>query len=639
MDFFKTEQKLSDGIGISITRAIYKAIDHKQPETVQKLVDFTSKILAETFETKIDVFSQFISIPSYYYFKGYTSGNYVNLGIDASQNLTDLIRFACVFSLEKSVSLEEVKKRNQFVYLTFKGYSQLFYQIINNRDFKTFEKVIDKYRLAYPHDNLKYPKYLLNKNLDERRIKEEFHDDIQEYRKLSDFHRRIKFASLCWLWFLYDKSQISKDDLLKFTNHISFKHLDTNDLIKDLIFYNTYNLEKFDWNRWDYIERKELQVYSPPQPEDWLTFGFALFSLKEFNPYNFKYENIENTELTRWLPEKLNKCFNKITDEKEKWLDVNWPEKERQPNEDTIKTNIEKILTPFKNLKRRYEKSVDLAILNQTLSEDKVNSFKKGVYNAFYKNSAIREAFEIFKNIELTSNIENHDKEIIGIDTYFTNAKMMFVEDSYQFIYGTDDWGAIIAREIDNRFVDRILPLKPEKKYSDLNKAIKESIEIISQNNYKVDLIIIGSNLSYTDKGLMNNPDFTPSWQLKGKRESVFDVGYLKEIPILSIFSEKFENKVLICDFKNFVKAKEWNTENNYQKSLEIDVKMLTNDQALKVYEENPEEWTKNKDGIKLDKEEALEIIKLNVHIKIYYEILFELLEIEACEICTIDEN
>jgi hypothetical protein len=639
MAFFNTEQKLSDGIGRSITRAIYKAIDYKETESVQPLVDFIRKTLFNTFKSKHDVYSQFISIPSYYYFKGYTSGNFVNIGIDAAKCLTDLVRYACIISLEKAESLNEVKKVNQTVALTFTGYSQLLYQIINNRDFKTFEKVIDCYRLAYPHAKMNIPKYLQTKNLNKFEIEEKYQEDIQEYRKLSDFHRRIKFACLSWLWFLYDKSQISHEELLKFTNLITFKHLDTKDLLKDLIFYNTYSQEKFDWNRWDYVERKELQVYSPPQPEDWLTFGFALYSLKNFNLYGFKYEQIENTELTKWLPEKLDKWFKKILDEKEKWVAINWPEKERRPADKDLSINIEKILTPFKNLKRRYEKSIDSVILHQDLSVEKINTFKEGIYKAFYKNSAVKEAFDIFKNIEFSESISNQEKDIIGINTNFTKGKMMFVEENHQHIYGTDDFGATIAREIDNRFIEKVINLKSIKQQSNLNTAIEESLKEISQKGFTPNLIIIGSNLSYNDKGLMSNKDFTPSWEQKGERESVFDVGFLKDIPILSIFSNDFDNKVLVCDFNSFIKATEWNTDNNYNQVLDIQVKTLEDDEAQNIYDRNPKEWKVNADGIELDKKEALELIKLSMQIMIFYEILFEILEIEAFEIYHIDDN
>ncbi len=426
---------------------------------------------------------------------------------------------------------------------------------------------------------------------------------------------------------------------MKFTTHISFERVETKDLINDLIFFNTYSLEKFDWNRWDYLERQELKVYSPPQPEDWLTFGFALYCLKDFNPYNFKYEFVENTELTRWLPDKLNKCFNKIKEEKEKWLEVNWLEKERRPDDATINVGIEKILTPFKNLKRRYERSVNTVILNQDLSEDKINSFKAGIYKAFYKNSAIKEAFDLFKNIEHVKSIADQNKERIGYDTDFTKAKMMFVEDNHQFIYGTDDWGALIAREIDNRFINKVLSLKQPKQYSNLNKALEDSVKLISNRNYSTTLIIIGSNLLYADKGLMNNPNYTPSWQLKEKRESVFDVGFLNDIPILSVFSKEFHNKALICDFESFIIGKEWCDENNYQNVLDIEVKTISDKEALRIYNSNPNDWTKNEDGVKLEKDEALEMIKLNMHIRILYEILFEFIDINACEICTIDEN
>jgi len=635
---FLNQEKLSDGVGVHITRAIYKAIEKDQTENVNELVGFVGNMLFKSYKTNLKTFEQFIGVPSYFYFKGYITGKYPNLSLDAAQLLTDLIRFSGILELEKSSSFLELQNVNSFVYLTFRGYSQLFYQIIVNKDFRSFEKVIDKYRIAFTFNRLDYPSFLHRENLPLYEFENKYYTEIQEFRKLSDYHRRVKFAVLSWLYFLYDNCQIGKDELLQFVKLISFENLNSNDLIKDLIFYNSYNFDLFDWNRWDYLERKEFVVYSPPQPADWLTFGFALYSLKQFNLSDIDYNKLENIELLKWLPDKLDKCFKKILNENEKWNDIQWPEKEHSPDIKLLESNILKILDPFYRLKRRYERTIDKIILGQDLSIARINSFKNAIYEIFNKASTIREAFINYKNIELVKEITDINKDVLCINTNFGRARMMFVEEKNQFIFGTQDWGGIVAREIDDRFIKKIEKIKSQNTWDNILKAISENMDRLKQKEFNPNLIIIDSHLTYSSFGLTRDSEFIPSWNSNGKKESIFDLGYYKGIPVKSIFSKGWKNKILICDFAKAFKAQELNNDELYENSLKIIVESISDEQAYEMFKNNPEAWQKNEDGLVLSEEEAIEIIKLNVHIEICYEILFEFKDTNAFELILIKE-
>jgi hypothetical protein len=633
---FNKPEKLSDNMGILITRSIYTAIDAGQSEIVQTLVNFITKMLIESFNKNINSYNQFIGIPSYYYFKGYTSGKYPELSTNASQTFTDLIRFLCVNGIEKSVSISELKTINQFIYLTYKGYSQLFYQIIQNDDFKSYAKAIEKYRIAFIYDNLSYPSFLTKEAKVQEDFYEKFHTEIQEYRKIAAYHRRTKFAILSWLWFLYDNDQIGKVDLIKYSELISIERVKSSDLIEDLIFYNTFDIDFFGWNSWDYIERKEFVVYSPPQPQDWLTFGFALFCLRQFCLYNIDYDIINDNELFRWLPEKLNKSYEKILVEKEKWIDILWPNKELQPNTETLENNILKILDPFYKLKRREERNRVNIIAKQSLSIDKINSFKQGNFEAFSRNSSIRDALYSFKNIELVEEINDSNKEIISIKTSFTEAKMMFVDEGHQIIYGTNDLGSLIARKVDERFIRLVSEVKNHKKSDNINTAIEDSINSIRNKGFEPNLIIIDPQLAYTSQGLSYSKKFIPSGNTKGDKNSIFNVGYYNDIPVISVFSQRFDHNILVCDFIKSFKAEELSHKELFGNVLDIEVNSISEDEAMNIYRSNPKKWEKTKDGISINEVEALEIIKLDIQIDIKYEILFKIIDNQAFELIRI---
>lgn len=638
MMLFKEQQQIPYDTSIDIINAIDKAIDFNQVESVETLINFTHNTLIKTLNNNLDVYNNFISIPSFYYFKGYTSGHFVNIGEKAGKHLIDLLRFACLHYLNKAESLNEIKRINQIIAITYTGVSKLLFQIISNRDLKTFKFVMEKYELAKDSSYNSYiPKYLDTKKFKINEIEEKFQEDIYEYKKYSDSYRRIKFACLSWLWFLYDKSQIEEQDLFEFTNLITFERITPNELINDLIFYNTSDRSnKFDWKRWDYKKRKEMQFYSPPQPENWLSFGFSLYSLKAFNPNIINFKKIKNIELNLWLPNKLEKCFNKILEDKEKWLPIYSNSKMIKQTDDGIKFKIEKILTLFKNLKYRFEKSRDTLIVNKDLSVDRINFLKEEIYQEFQKNSSIKLALESFNNLKYSDSILNEEKENICFKENFKKAKAIFLKINNNYTLGFNQIGTIVASEIDNRFIDKVLKLKPIKQSSNLNLAIKDSVKELSFKGFIPNLIIISSDLLYNYETLMNNKDFTPSWQ-SGRKENIFNVGNLNNIPIVKIFNNEFNNSILVCDFNSFVKATEKRTDNNYKKLLDIQINTIDNDaEAIKVYEKAPERWKKNEDGIILDKDEVLKQIKLSIDIVVEYEILFEFLETEACEMYTI---
>lgn len=638
-DFFNNQSKLSDGVGLDIIRAIYKAIDNDQKEAVQTLVSFTFNILNKSFNKNLNTYSQFIVIPSYYYFKGYSSGKFLNLCTDAAQSLTDLIRFHSQISVEKSKSFSELKDINLFVYQTFRGYSHLLYQIVKNNDIKSFIKVIDKYNSAFSFLSLSYPSYFPKKNHVLDKLGDEYDDMIKEFNKISDFHRRIKFAIMCWLWFLYDLKLIKKDDLLQFTDLITFDSISLNDLIDDFLFYHSNSFGLFDWDSWDYTERKEMQVFSPPQPENWLTFGFALFSLQKNSMYDSNYNKFVNNEIVRWLPKKLESAYKKILDVNNNWIEIIFPNNDFRPDTATIKQNINKILFPFYKLKRSYERSIDQIILSQSLSLDKTLIFKNGIYNSFIKNSSIREAFYKFNNIDHVKSLENKSKDVIEFNSSFKKAKMMFVEEKNQHIFNTEDIGGILARNIDDRFINKLKKIKTPKDYNNIIKALDDSLSFISNKKFCPDLILTDSRLAFSVYDLSANSKFVPSWQIKGKRESVFDVGFYDKIPIFSVFGNSFLNSILVCDFKKSFKAYELISDNYFNNLLDISVSLFSDNQANEIYDENPKDWEKNEDGILLSRDEAIELIKLDVNIKIHYEVLFEILDIDAFEIISINKT
>ena len=603
--------KISDQLDNTIIEAFQTSIEHNQFDSIRKLENFVSTVLSKTYRKNFTIYRNFIDIPMLYYYYAFRKGNLEQIGDRTSTILTNHIRYLILVDLDNTKNIDLIKNINEFIYITYYGLSRLLFEIIKNRDIGSFEQYMENYRLISSYSNftpvlgLRYSNTALSPTEEAKQT-------------ISVYHRRLKFGAMSWLYFLYDQGKIETSKIKEFLSLIKFKNPTGEELINDLLYYSTYSEEKFDWKRWDHEKRPEMQVYSPPQPHDWLLKGFAIFTLAHGLPQIFNENRIFNSENFLYLPDKLEAAMTEIIENQKKWLKILNPEQIKSLNEYPLASRKHSIIELFKKLKKRFENERNQEIISEKLSSQKIEEFKETVYSGFSENSLIRFCFLEYGDLKKVTETDGSFLEA-GITSYFKRARMMFVEKNYSTILNTRAFGETLSDRLDNYFFKILTSSKGAVEVSDTISGIEYGIGYIERMKKTPSLIFIHSDYTY-NRNLYENENFSRM------NRDLFPhfIGTYKGIPIFDTFQKIFKNKILVSDFKNSFQLKELHAEKNYREILKITVDSIDDEEALKIYEEKKEEY-KYYDGLKLTKEESLNLIKLNIKLDFSYLHQFEI--------------
>jgi hypothetical protein len=210
----------------------------------------------------------------------------------------------------------------------------------------------------------------------------------------------------------------------------------------------------------------------------------------------------------------------------------------------------------------------------------------------------------------------------------------MFIEsEHYQPIGGIERLGGEIGRWEDNGFFALLFKEKYNTETGNnvidvLEKIIKEFV----RKKIQIDMILLSAEASYKEKQFISDERFVLKAEANKEDENLdrFHLGYFNAIPIFTSFSYFLKNTIVVCNFESAFKMRYKTSANWFDEELNVDVREITDAEAQKKFEENPQKWNTTEEGIILSDEDAIIMIKTSVMIDIWTTIDFQVINKDA---------
>jgi hypothetical protein len=647
MRLYVDNNDITFGVESNIWRAFDKSIENNSKETFNVLKSFVRRILQLSIkERSLKHFQQYIFFPATFYSLSYEKKLHDPsleqlhkiCSEHAALHLKEIIWFDIGFRAKGLNEISERKIINQFYYWAFNGFSRLLYYMVKNGDQKQFKNALEEYEqisdtISGQNYDMKFKlKELQRDNVDGKRNEEikALKEELTVSSQFETYRRHVLLGIKYWILFLYRINRLSEESTLAFVDLIKVHYFDSDEVLDDILFFRDRGSHWYlEWSEWDYTERRSGKVYSPPSPHDWLTLGFMADQLRE-NRLRVNLEERSSEELThvRFLHDSLKEYAGYFQESFDKWKGILGVQTIEQ-----LKEKSDQILSLFAMLKRKSIGDVEKAIAAAPLSQNKIDNYREALGKAWKSQARINRLFKRIGTTELVTDNEIKLKHI-GQRTFFEKAKMMFIEgEHYQMIYGVDRMGGEIGRWEDTEFFSTIIRSEHNKVTGTsalevLNKAIAhlKSKEVIP------DLILLSPEYSYKDKALLESKLFVSKINepVEENEISFYHLGTFDGIPIYTSFSEFLKNRVLVCEFKKAFKMRYKTNPTWYENELTVDVKEVTDEEAKRRLEEQPDKWKKTEDGIELSDEDALTLVKTSVIIDHWSTLDFQIEDKES---------
>lgn len=638
MRLFADNTDITDGIDSTIWDSIVKSVENDSIDTFKVLTKFVIDVLILSIKNRSIVhYNKYIDFLSSYYYITYKKNkesivfnklNEYSTQTSARQ-LKEIISY---FLGYKEDDIEKVNKKNlqssnDFLYSSFKSFSRMLYLMLSNGDISMFDYVINEYDQIdtlkkFNYYNLKFevrnkPSEIKNEDLEKKII-------LYSYlKKYDEYKRHVILGLRYWTIFLYTIQKNDIDTTLKFLGGFNIQ-VDYSEILKDIMtLRHSPNYQYFEWNSWDYKERLSGKVYTPPNPNDWLTFGFVIDMLQSKDVY-FYTNDLDNQQMNDlpFLYDKIDENLKLINDKFDYWKQIIKIE-----NKDEFDLRRKKIIDLFKNLKYKSVTGKERLIADEEIDLEKVEEFKLSIGKSWRENSTINELFFIRKNVI----VDNKVSFFIGDKNFFPQTKKMFVRKHYEKIYNTDIIGGQSARWIDDEFFNFVIDKNSEGVVNNsIKKTLDDCIDCLSEKEIKPNLIIVPAIYTYQDEGFLADNDFKGKYEFIDKQKNKYFFGTYKDIDIYISHSEFIANKVVVSKFEDSFRLHYKSQSEWFDSRLKIEVKEINDIEAGKIFELDPKRWMIRNREVNLTKEEAIVLIKnaVNLDIGCFYE--FEILDVQS---------
>ncbi|MBK7440153.1 MAG: hypothetical protein IPI65_01070 [Bacteroidetes bacterium] len=646
MRLFGDDTDITDGIDSNVWKAIDKSININNAETFRVLKSFVRHVLQTSVRYQsLNHFRKYIFFFSYFYSVSYKKAKqkpsltdlHLFCSEQAAIHLKEVIWFDIAFAGRRSKEIEERKIINRFYYSAFEGFSRLLYYIVQNGDIAQFKFAMDEYEQI---SDVGYGNYFdlkwEIKNL-ERENADGSKDEIiktkkEEYKivkSFDDYKRHVLLGIKYWIYYLYRVNKIKEDVATEFLKHLNIPYADSEDLVNDILFFRG-NASNFymGWSEWDFMERHSGKVYSPPQPYDWMTFGFMADQIREKKVFfNLNELDAEEISQAKFLFDELKRTAEYFEKNFAKWKKL----LNKNGIED-LQSNSKDILKDFELVKRKSINDKDRAVAIAPLHQPFITDFKNIIGKAWKSQARMHRMFKQFGNSEDVTGQEVELKRI-GQRTVFEKAKMMFTKENNQHMYGIDQIGGQTGRWEDNYFFSTIL----QGEFNKVNgtnalQILDAGLKELEKKSFQPDLILLAPEYGYRDKDLLDSKRFVSKLNEPQPDNDLafFLIGTFDGIPIYSSFSDFLKSRILICNFQQAFKMLYKTNENWFENELTVEVFQVEDAEAQRKLSENRTKWTTTEDGTVLTDAEALLLIKTSVIIDIWTTIEFRVLNKDA---------
>jgi hypothetical protein len=643
-DYYEIQREgINSGeIGRALLWELYRAIERNSLRVVVQFRIFIHRVLVLSINhNNIETFRSYISFPTWYYQKAYSqtinnSGYkriYEACSEFAGMQLREITSYFLVFPSKKTNDIEEKKRLNRFIYLGFNAFSSLLYEVIKNKAWTQFRLILNELSQLY------IDPYSSRSQLIHLNATREGGEDLSELKRKVEieqkpalYYRHTNLGVLYWIYYLYSRNLLNVDSqevaeaVQALESEISYSHY--GDILDDLIFLRGVDVmnDYLGWGQWDYEDRLSGTAYSPPQPREWITFGFIVDFLRNDR---FLYdESSTNQENIKYLCDDLIQELKNINGDSEKYLSLT-----KADSEEELNNKITKLQNQLVSIKRKRSATEEKKIAQTPLSSVRVEEFKQNLGRRWKENAFIHHLFIRSGNVIEQESTKNDLKDI-GQLIFMGKGKRLFVDidNGQDLMHNLDGWGGIVGQREDDEFY-RIL-IEHNSRIKDGNSlvdVIEQGIKDISAT-----MIIIGHSLVFDREFRQSNRFIEEGASVENNNHLI---GKYDSIPVYRSQSKLLGNTVIICNFPSAFSMKHHRNPDWYEEVLNIDVRPISDAEAIKKLEEDPERWKKDRDGNILSEEEAITLIKTSVIVDIYVREDFEVVNPEKFVVYKIAKN
>ncbi len=620
------ELDITEGLATSVWSSLNKALNSNSPETVNSFVTFFRTVIRSSVQLKkFDTYKEFINFPVWLY---------INISVRERNGINNNPQFNQILEL-MSLHLKEIvmmldygRKYSEekplpsnFYYQGFSAFNNLLYQQVKFQDWNLLESSIRRYnqldgslfnssanKIFQLRRNIEKNKTGNDTKLSELKQALAYHLEINRYR------RQALTALKYWLYFLYDKSVLSEEHLNILINVLN-KGLvgeDENN-VDDILFFRTENLRSYmGWENWDYIERPESEIYSPPIAADWLTFGFTIDRLRT-RDRSFRIENIGSKlrNAVPYLYEDVKETISLIRNDFEKWQKIL-----RYDRVKDFQEVAENLLRSISHAMRNVISEKERIIAAIPLDPIKVFHFTEELATVYKEQTRIRRIFDYFGNKENVTGQDIHLKRV-GTRNFLEKGKINFIDGQFHMpIYGLQDIGATVARWENNLFLDVIGKSVPQLVYGkSMIKVLDKAFETLKKSNVVPTAIILEPEYIYKDDELNDSGRYTKTYKAEYNPDNInfLLIGEFDGIPMFTCYSPDLKDRVIVSDFSEAFLMRYKTDRAWIQNELSVSVEEINEEAANKKFNEDPEKWLRYNDEQYISEDDAKIIIKNSV--------------------------
>ena len=633
---FPVRSELVAGIQQSLYDAFKIAFEKGQLDVVREINHFHQRLFFDSLGQKSpEIINQLIFLPTYFY-------QLVTNNKELKSFILDSISVAfksSSFFFRNPIFETNVQRISGDIDMYcaekfYEGVLTFFHYVSSDENEAEIEKAFNQFNQM--NDNLPDRFQLqsaikdLNKTNDVNgiiKLKKEY----EEMHYAAILHRRASLCLKAWFAFLYNIDKLPYERFSFLFNIVELNYHTLEDLLDDVLFLRENEVRNFiGVSHWDYMDRSDGKVYSPPSVRDWILHGLVAILLRG-GPTSLDEKTIIPLRDFHFLPDNVGAVLKSYRHNLSKWENFFGLVAHNDQIEPAVSTldlfdqRSREITSIFEKL-RTVIRSVESSELAEApIIKENVNKFKDELAKNWEKAFTAFDLFKHFGNLEIQQQEDN--LPTLGLSFFMDKFKLMFVENG-QTIYGSSDIGSDVGRKTDNSFIQKLIHVKQEilNEFDNIEDALLSSLSALSGKNHKPDLIIIPPEFMYgTNMGQLDG--YTGS---TGKEEFPFSIwGYFKDIPIVSFYAPILKNQLIVMAFNESVNLEIYQGYEYASKKLYIDIRELTPDEIEAKVSEN--EYNNSMEETKVRNE-----MKSSLYLDIWSKARFRINNPDAYTVSTI---
>ncbi len=538
---------------------------------------------------------------------------------------------------------DPISERPESFYMYFKTLMNFYHYAIHHPDEKTINDIIksfneivdDKYDYETRFDIQRNPEA-------SQREKKAIRDEATKRNILEVTQRQAKLTLIAWATFLYINQKLGEDRFNLLIGLFDLQYDFFEDLLLDIDYIRTNESRGFfGINFWDHLERESGRAYSPPSAYDWILYGPALLLLRNrlphFNPdaiiddrqHGFLYSDMRHK--FHVLKAKLDKIVNVLG-----WAAVAGSAVE-QPGGDKLKIQFDEreaeILGMFLSIKILHEEEENRQLVERSLDKTSIDKFKDTLYDRWLSSC---QSYELFSNknaidlVDTTEGLGFHGQQIL-----LEHQRTMFAEGEQQTIYGSNDLGAFIGRNVDEQFIYTILETstrirdKKSQGFDSVTSGIDKGIASLRKKGIEPDVIFVPPQFLYKSD-LARAGKYI---RIQAAEKSL-QIGTYDGIPVFRFFAQALNSKAIVASFKKAFSLSVWGDKSLYKGVFKLELRELTQDEIDEEYKKEQSKWSINSDNAQLSEEQAKLRVAASLMLEMWTRGKFKITDPQAVTWC-----